>query len=63
MLFGFAMYALARCVSGLQLSDFAKVAVEVVSGAVVYLMLWGGYEMIVKKKKLFKVGGDCLNIK
>lgn len=63
LLFGFAMYALARCVSGLQLSDFAKVAVEVVSGAVVYLMLWGGYEMIVKKKKLFKVGGGLLKYK
>lgn len=63
LLFGFAMYALVRCVSGLQFSDFAKVAVEVVSGAVVYLILWGGYEMIVKKKQLFKVGGDCLNIK
>lgn len=62
LLFGFAMYALARCVSGLQLSDFAKVAVEVVSGAVVYLMLWGGYEMIVKKK-LFKVGGGLLKYK
>lgn len=57
LLFGFAMYALVRCVSGLQFSDFAKVAVEVVSGAVVYLILWGGYEMIVKKKQLFKVGG------
>lgn len=63
LLFGFAMYALVRFVSGLQLSDFVKVTVEVVSGAVFYLILWGGYEMIVKKKQLFKLGGGLLKYK
>ena len=58
--FGFLMYALVRYISGRQLSGFTKVAVEVISGAVVYLILWGGYEMIVKNKRLFKVGGGGL---
>ena len=58
MLFGLVMYAFVRYIARLQSSDFIKVSVEVISGAVVYLILWGGYEMIVKKKQLFKVGGQ-----
>lgn len=56
LLFGFVMYILVRYTSRLQLSDFVKVAIEVICGAVVYLILWGGYEMLIKKKQLFSVG-------
>lgn len=63
ILFGSAMYGVVRVVSRLTASAIVKVVLEVGIGAVVYLLLWGVYELVVKKKKLFKVGGDCLDIK
>lgn len=63
LFFGFAMYGLVRMISNMNLSTLLKVVAEVGIGACTYLLLWGIYELIVKKKRLFKVGGDYLNIK
>lgn len=63
ILFGSAMYGVVRVVSRLTASAIVKVVLEVGIGAVVYLLLWGVYELVVKKKKLFKVGGGLLRYK
>ena len=60
LLIGSAMYGVVRVVSSLTVSALVKVVLEVGSGAITYLLLWGVYELIVKKKKLFKVGGGGL---
>lgn len=51
MLFGFIMYIVVRMINRIDItSDVLKLIMEIVVGAFVYLVLWGGYELIMRKK-------------
>lgn len=50
LLFGSAMFLLVRVVSGMISHELVKVVAEVGIGATSYLLLWGGYEIMIKKR-------------
>ena len=55
VVFGFAMYLLVQAISKLEISAMATVCLEVLLGALLYLILWGTYEIVIQGKQLFKV--------
>lgn len=52
VLFGVIMLILVRVTSKLIAYELFKVIMEVGIGALTYLLLWGGYEMVMKRKRL-----------
>lgn len=49
--FGTIMYIVVRFIAKMQISSgVLLLAAEIIGGAIVYLMLWGGYEWIMRRK-------------
>ena len=53
VIFGSIMYMCVRFVSGFKMAAVINLLIEIVIGAFVYLLLWGCYELIFKRKRLW----------